>query len=597
MLIVILSYKVWGDYLEFNKECFDYIDWMMVHHDRDNANISRNPENLHKYTADKVLKEYTLKKLLDKCEANAHINCDLHIHDLEYFPFRPLNCLQHDIRFFIRNGLKVDGDGRHTNSSRPAKHLVTLINHIGQILGSGQVNMSGGQSIPFFNTFIAPYTKGLSDREVEQAMQMFVYNLNMSYVSRGGQTVFSSVNLDLELPKFLFDVPAWYNGGIVGYYGDYEDEIKRVAHILIKVMSDGDSVNKPFLFPNTIFHLNDKVDFDEWDDLFNLSSKYSTPYFSRELGDDYCLLMGCRTRLGIGWTGDWDKDLLRTGNIAYITLNLPKYALQSGGDLEQFYEILYDNLQIATNILMKRREHGLNHLFKWDTNKFLTQPDVNGESYYRIDNGTLSFGFVGLYETLKILGCPEDFSLGEDIVNVIRNYAEALKGLTPYRWTVIASPAESVAGRFANYNRKYYGESACVNGSDKGYYYSNSSHLPVDSSYNFIDKIRIEGRYHKYTNGGNIAHIFLGQHATGETLKNLTKKVYDYGDIGFWAYTNVYMHCNSCNNIQKVLLDRCNVCNSEDVEYYDRITGYLQKVSGWNDSKMAEFKDRRRFNL
>lgn len=572
-------------------DLFGRIDELINSEERDNANLMRNPETQHKYTADAILKEYALQKLLSEEERTAHIKGYLHIHDLEFFPYRPLNCLQHNLRMVIEDGLMVDGTGRHTTAAGPAKHLETLMNHAGQLLGAGQINMSGGQSIPFFNSFIAPYVDGLSDREIRQALQSFIYNLNMSYVSRGGQTIFSTINVDLEMPEFLKDYPAVMAGEEVGVYGAFEDEAKRVVHLLVDVLSEGDYIGKPFLFPNTVFVLNDNVDFDEWIDVMELSAKFGTPYFSREIGDGYATLMGCRTRLGLTWTGKWEEDVIQTGNLGYITINLPRLALKG----DSFYYNLERALEIAASILLKRREHAL-MLLESDMNPFLMQ-EYNGRPYYRIENATLSFGVCGLYECLQILGRERDWVFAEDVMRFINQFAQNMKKKTGLRWTIIASPAESTSYRFATMNLEDYGDKAHVRGCYPEIYYSNSTHLPVDSKEDIIKRLMVESRFHGLTMGGNIAHIFLGERGHPGAIGGLTRNIYNMGTVGFWAYTPIFTVCYDCGRASYSKPDACPMCGSRRVEHYDRVTGYLQKVSGWNDGKRGEFKDRRRFNL
>lgn len=574
------------------------IERLIISGDNSNANMSKNPEALHKYTADGGTTKYALLKLLEGEESDKHLEADIHIHDLEFMPFRPLNCLQHDLRFFIENGLKVDGTGLHTSSARPAKNLVTLVNHIGQILGAGQVNMSGGQSIPFINTFLAPYCKSLTFKEVKQAIQMLIFNINMSYVSRGGQSVFSSFNVDLEMPEFLKDEPAWIGGTTSGVYGDYEEEFKLVAHLIIEVLMEGDGNGKPHLFPNTIFQLNDKVNLDEWDDLFELSAKYSLPYFNKPIDGNYSLVMGCRTRLATNWTGNWEQDLLRTGNLAYISLNLPKYALQyTGKDKRDLIQIIKRNLDVASNILLKRRKHGEDCLNKYHLNSFLSQKGSDGKPYYRIENSTLSFGIVGLYEAVEILnGGKYNQEMAIAILEYINEYAQKKTKETGYRWTVIGSPAESCAGKFGISNKNLFGKRANVKGTTGGYYYTNSSHYPVDSDVGLIDRIRGETEFHKLTQGGHIMNIFMGERWLDPGgLKSLTRKVYDNTDVGFWTYSSIYCICKKCNTQFAGVLNECNRCESDDIEIYDRITGYIQKVSGWNTSKQVEFDNRYRY--
>lgn len=579
-----------------------YIDDLLRNGSNDNANVGYNPESLHKYTADASLKRYAFIRMLPGHLAEAHLNGDLHIHDAEYFAFRPLNCMQHDLRFFIRNGLKVDGTGLHTSMSGPAKNLETLVNHSGQILGAGQTNMSGGQGIPLFNVFFAPFVNGLDYDRIKQAMQMWIFNQNMSYVSRGGQCIFSTVGLEFSVPDWLRDEPAYGPGGnVVGVYGDYEDEVRVLLKAFTEILMEGDAMGKPHLFPNTVYNLRDEAfkESELMDLVHELSAKFSAPYFSKELKDGgYANVMGCRTRLNSNWTGDSDIDTLRTGNLAYISLNLPRYAL--GGN---FWDDLTAALDDAKEILMLRRAHA-ERVMKNGLLKFLSQEDKHDsqskDGYYRIDNATLSFGVVGLSDALRILTGADitnksSRKIGHEIMAFINDYAKRCQNETGYRWTVLQTPAEATAGKFATMDKRLYPTRAPVHGERGGWYYTNSTHVDVDSDVLLPERIMAEQNFHNETGGGHIFHGWLGEaYPEPSSLQSLTKNIFNKGHLGFWTYTTAYSICTMENKLFSGVYETCPKCGA-DVEVYDRITGYMQRVSGWNKSKQAEFKDRRRY--
>jgi anaerobic ribonucleoside-triphosphate reductase len=900
-------------------------------HNVDNANIGKNPEAVHKYGADKVFKQLALMCLPSDI-AKAHDSGDLHIHDLEFLAARPLNCLQSDLRIPIRYGLKVDGTGQHTSAAGPAKNIETLVNHAGQLMMAAQVYMSGGQSLSLINVFMAPYARGLPYERVKQAIQMFIFNLNMSYVSRGGQAVFSSVNIEFTVPNFLKNEPAYGPGGkVVGTYGDYEEEVRILNHAFIDVMMEGDCMGKPHLFPNSIWVLRKEMMKKEFEDdllkVHELSAKYSVPYFANclpdwtgghsnvmgsmsydtpillkiegekqlgkagdffsevpktddikvmtyngngeiswekvktiiekppvpiikirarngrtikvtanhkipikrdgvyqkiksddlKIGDELyefnlnkiskyedlpeyeflgmfladgyirraetnkgrrnglniefhlkkewklkqlllvldkleykydliekkdttytvyvreekirheyvkyykgseklfpvqyleepqklaniikglCLdatqvknkkmmfsssnenialgfMLGldflgirhshhvdirynwapnyqisfghnplpskikeiiveennypvydleiennhnyvcgwgnihvenCRTRLNNNWGDSWDEATLRTGNLAYVTLNLPRISYKMVKENKSFYGELDRVLGLAEEMLLIRRGQALKCLNKHKLLSFLTQKN-DGEEYYRIDNSTLSFGFVGMDEAIKAMGISDGIvskegqKIAKEILEYMNNYAKELTDETEYRWTVLQTPAETTAHRFAILDKKRYPDLAMVKGEENSYYYSNSSHVPVDSKLLLTQKIKIESQFHPLTSGGNIFHAFLEEaHPQPEALMNLTKKVAKT-DLGFWAYTSAFSYCFGCNQFMKGLKERCHHCGSvDDVECYSRITGYLQQVGnkkdssgGWNAGKKQELKDR-----
>lgn len=582
---------------------------------RDNANMIHNPESIHKYVADEALKQYALLKMLPSHLADAHMSGDIHIHDLEFFAGRPLNCMQHDIRSFIRFGLKVDGTGDHTSVAGAPNHMETLMNHTGEIMLAAQQNMSGGQGMSLWNVFVAPFARGRTYDEIKQSVQMLVYNLNMAYAARGSQVPFTSMALELGVPKFLQDVTAYGpKGEVVGTYGDFEDETRLIQRAFTETLLDGDEEGKPHLFPNTIYTLREetlKGDYDEDLHLIHeLSAKYGSSYFVNMLPDyrnEMANYMGCRTCLQDTWTGDWDEDCLRTGNLAYVTLNFPRIGYQSK-DEDQVFEYLDEYMDLAVETLMIRREQGLKCLNDFKILPFLDQ-DVDGDTYYRIRNSTLSFGFVGLNEMLLSLfgegiDNPDANKFGIKCLEYINQRAKNLQEETGLRWSVLQTPAESTAYRFATLDKEQFGDKAIVQGDGKANYYTNSSHVPVDTGVSLIDKIKIEEQYHSLTPGGHIFHAFMGEsYADPDSLMSLTEKIAKKSDIGFWAYSSAMSFCLKCKTLMKGLNNQCPSCGEkEDVEWYDRITGYVQQVGraksssgGWNPGKRQELIDRRRW--
>ena len=582
---------------------------------RDNANMVHNPETIHKHVADEALKQYALLKMLPPHLADAHMSGDIHIHDLEFFAGRPLNCMQHDIRAFIRYGLKVDGTGDHTSVAGAPNHMETLMNHTGEIMLAAQQNMSGGQAMTLWNVFVAPFARGRTYEEIKQSVQMLVYNLNMAYAARGSQVPFTSMGLEFGVPKFLQDVTAYGpKGQVVGTYGDFEEETRLIQRAFTETLLQGDKDGKPHLFPNTIYTLRKETLNSEYEEdirlVHELSAKYGSSYFVNmfpKYRGNMANYMGCRTCLQDTWTGDWEQDCLRTGNLAYVTLNFPRIGYQSK-DEDQVFEYLDEYMDLAVETLMLRREQGLKCLNDYHILPFLDQ-DVDGEPYYRIDNSTLSFGYVGLNEMLLALfgegiENPDANKFGVKCLEYVNERANQLKDDTGLRWSVIQTPAESTTYRFATLDKKQFGDKAIVQGSADASYYTNSSHVPVDTQGSLIDKIKIEEKYHSLTPGGHIFHAFMGEsYSDPDSLMSLTNKIAKKSDIGFWAYSSALSFCLKCKTLMKGLNNSCPTCGeTEDVEWYDRITGYVQQVGraksasgGWNAGKRQELIDRRRF--
>jgi anaerobic ribonucleoside-triphosphate reductase len=444
---------------------------------------------------------------------------------------------------------------------------------------------------------------------------MLIYNLNMAYAARGSQVPFTSINLEFTVPDFLKEEPAYGpKGKLVGTYGDFEEETRMLQRAFTETLLEGDSEGKPHLFPNTPYVLRKECLTDEFDEdirrVHELSAKYGSPYFINMLPDyrgNLANYMGCRTSLNDDWTGDWEQDCVRTGNLAFVTLNLPRIAYNSKDDTDIF-EYLDSYLGLAADVLMLRRQQALNCLNDYNLLPFLSQESGDG-TYYRIDNSTLTFGFVGLNEMLqsylgKGIEDKDANDFGLKIVDYMNDKARELKAETGLRWSVMQTPAESTAYRFATLDMEKYRDKIIAQGDEKTAYYTNSSHVPVNADILLPEKVKIESQYHSKTLGGHIFHAFMGEsYSDPDALMSLTDKIARKSDIGFWAYSSALSFCLKCKTLMKGLQDNCATCGEQkEVEWYDRITGYVQQVGrsrsasgGWNPGKMQELLDRKRF--
>ncbi len=592
---------------------------------KENANLHHNPETIHKFAGDQILREYLLVKVLPGYIGDAHMRGDIHLHDADYFAVRP-NCLQHDLSWFFANGLRVDGTGKHTSVAAPPKHAMVAALHAAKVLASAQTNMAGGQSLDNFNIFMAPFFTGMKYDDVKQVAQAFVYEMNMQYVARGGQVVFSNIDIELTVPKYLAQKPAiGPKGKVIGTYADYHDELIAFTNALLDTFLEGDALGKPHLFPNTIVKVRDSAFKDPEQrqmllKVHQLFSKYGTPYILNLLPDwqhDAVNSMGCRTRLSGDWADkqgydDPSMSTMRTGNIHYNTVNLPRIALEANGDDNRVFELMDNRLSIIKDALTIK--HGIidSRLHENRILPFLTQKGNDGEEYYRFKDLTHTVGFVGLNEFTKVhtgAGLHEAkdaYDFGMDLIKYMRDWADSMIDLTGWRWTLTQTPAESTAGRFARLDRKEFGNRAIVNGDpEKGaVYYTNSSHAQVNADIPLFERARMDGEFHPVCNGGHIAHLFLGEGTPDpEGLMSLTEKICRNTNVGLFDYTRDLTTCRKCATVSGGLLNACPNCggSGSDLEYYSRITGYCQRIGsgdsagGWNDAKIAELRDRKRY--
>ena len=563
---------------------------------KDNANIDYSPEMIAKYAYDSIAKEYALLKMPKEC-ADAHINGFVHHHDLEYATNRP-NCFNADLRFYAKNGLKIDGKGLMGSVAKPAKTLEVLLNHLLQAWMAGATVFSGGQGYVNFNTLLAPFARGKTYEEIKQAIQGFIFNCNMSLICRGGQVLFSSIGVDLSVPDVLADEPAIGPGGVAnGTYKDYQEEADLIFRAICEVSNEKDGNGAYHRFPNILFNIR-SGDLDDYSGncklLHETGANNPTIYYVN-CTEMERTVMGCRTALPMNYTGDYERDCTNTGNFMYSTLNLPLIALESKGNKQEFYNLLGYMCDIIYDTVTWRRKQIEEVIYKKHMSDFLLQKDKEtNKELYNFDTTTMTIGFCGLYECLKILDA--DGAEGIAILNFLNSMKELYHEKDGLRWSVIASPAESASHRFAEIIKEKYPD-APIQGTKDHYYLTNSSHIPVSSETTIVDHIRNAGIYHPLTLGGNILHIWLGEvWSDPKALWKLNQKIIKEGAI-FWAYSKVFTYCNECGFTINDSIEECPICQSKDLITYDRITGYYLPTRGFNNGKQQEFKDRYRHKI
>ena len=252
--------------------------------------------------------------------------------------------------------------------------------------------------------------------------------------------------------------------------------------------------------------------------------------------------------------------------------------------------------EIAYDGLIYRRNRVIDTIYNKHMSDFLLQEDKDtGKPLYDIDNTTITLGFCGLHECLKTLNNISD-SEGEKIIKFLNSKKEEFHERDSLRWSVIASPAESTAHRFAEIIKERYPD-ATVQGTKGSYYLTNSNHIPVSDDSNIVAHIKNAQQYNKLTLGGSILHLWLGEvWSDDKAIWSLNKKIVD-SDVTFWAYSKVFTYCQECQFTINDNIDVCPICGSTDLVTYDRCTGYYLPTLGFNNGKQQEFKDRYRHKL
>ncbi|MFB0503132.1 MAG: anaerobic ribonucleoside-triphosphate reductase [Candidatus Bathyarchaeia archaeon] len=583
---------------------------------KENANLQHNPETIHKLAADNIFDQYSLLSSLPLHLADAHMSGMIHIHDLDYFPTRPF-CQSHDLRFFLKNGLTVDGQGVHTAVAGPAKHPEVAILHAAKALAAAQTNWAGGQGYDFFNVWLAPYVAGLPYKRIKQLAQMYIYEMSMMYVARGGQTVFSSIALECGVPKVVENIPAVLPEGKVSEkvtYGDFSDEANALFNAIIDVYLEGDYIGKPFNFPKAEVKLrNEYIDKfeDEYLKVAELAAKFGTPYFLNLCPDympDVVNSQCCR----LIFTPDDDefrdfqRGALRMGSLQVVTINLPRLAYQAKGEDSLLFELLDERMSMAREVLLIKREIVKRRL-REGVLPFAAM-DCDGEPYLNVDKQSLNIGFVGLNELLKSHVGMElheggyAWRFGLKLLRHMIDRANEYSDETGLRFGCIQTPAESCAYRLALIDLKTFGGDALVEGDllSGGVYYTNSSHVRPSADIPILDRINIEASFHPLTRGGAILHVWLGEaNPSPEALYKLTRHIATNTLTAYFAYTKDFTICRRCSLVSPGLLSTCVNCggSGEDIEQWSRVTGYYQRVGGWNAGKRQELLDRQRYRV
>ncbi len=465
---------------------------------KENANLQENAETSHKKKADKISKEQYLL-LLPPHLADRHLAGDLHIHDLEYFGTRPF-CQDWDLRYFLYYGLMPDGLGTKASVAGPAKKPEVAMLHAVKALGSAQTNFAGGQGFYNFLTFIAPYFESKNYDEILQLMQMFVYEMTQMMVARGGQLVFSSVQLTPGVPKLWRDKPAVYAGKVwngsspeapLKTYGQFEREVRLAFKALMEVMLAGDYWGKPFNFPKP--EISIEPDFMKEDEDFNaahpdlptyqqlylltfkLAAEYGTPYFDNQLpayrgaGEGISCYQCCAYQFAATYDSDnqfedklyfKDGKHFSMGSWQVVSLNCPRAAYLARGDDELLFEYLRELMDTSVEIFKVKREW-MNQIIKNHRMPFATQQPRDPQSG---EKGCVAVGLEGLVYTIGVVGVNEmvAFHTGKQMHESKEAWKLAVRAMTEMEIyakklslqhgmtiALARTPAETTAQRFA----------------------------------------------------------------------------------------------------------------------------------------------------
>lgn len=589
---------------------------------QENANVDGNsPMGIMSKVSSEVAKYYTKQRILSEYVREAIDENYIYPHDLDFFITGTTTCCQIPLGKVLKGGFNT-GHGyiREPNDIHSAMALAAII------FQSNQNMQHGGQSYPMFDYDLAYYVEKTfqknknrivnysthytekeideltwkeTERDVYQACEAFIHNCNSMHSRGGGQVPFVSIN--------------------------YGTDTSRAGRMLIKNLllatKAGLGNEETPIFPIQIFKMKKGVNFEQGEpnfDLYQLAlettakrlfpnfsfidSSFNAPFYDGTPQSEVAY-MGCRTRVMDNRHGE--KNGVQRGNLSFTSINLVKIALVAK-EKENYFKILDYYIALTIKQLLERYEFQCKKKAKnfsflygqhiWKGSENLKLDDEVGEL---LKQGTLSVGFIGLAEALVVLTgkhhgeSEESYQFGYEIIQYLREKVDQANDKYNLNFSLIATPAESLSGKFTREDQKVFGK---IPGVTDRAYYTNSFHIPVYYNIKAIDKIRIEGSFHKLCNGGHITYI----ECDGDVSKNikaldhLVKAMATY-DIGYGAINHPVDRCNECG-YSGVIDNECPTCHNTDekgIARIRRITGYLVgEMNRWNSAKQAEESER-----
>ena len=573
-------------------------DWRV----KENSTVTYSVGGLILSNSGAVTANYWLSEIYDEEIANAHRNCDIHIHDLSMLTGY---CAGWSLKQLIQEGL---GGIPGKITSSPAKHLSVLCNQMVNFLGIMQNEWAGAQAFSSFDTYLAPFVKvdNLSYEEVKKCIESFIYGVNTP--SRWGtQSPFSNITLDWTVPNDLAELPAIVGGREMDFkYKDCKKEMDMVNKAFIETMIEGDANGRGFQYPIPTYSITSDFDWSDTENnrlLFEMTSKYGTPYFSNYINSDMepsdVRSMCCRLRLDLrelrkksgGFFGSGES----TGSVGVVTINLPRIAYLSKNEkefyqrLDHMMDISARSLKIKRGVISKLLDEGLYPYTKRYLGTF--------------DNHFSTIGLIGMNEVgLNAKWLGEDLTQEEtqefakDVLNHMRERLSDYQETYGDLYNLEATPAESTTYRLAKYDKKQYPGIITAGREGETPYYTNSSHLPVGYTSDVFEALDIQDELQTLYTSGTVFHAFLGEKLPDwKAAATLVRKIAQNYKLPYYTISPTYSICKEHGYIAGEHFT-CPHCGKE-AEVYSRITGYYRPVQNWNDGKTQEYKERKLYEI
>lgn len=567
------------------------LDWKV----NENSNMSYSIQGLNNYIASEISKQYWLNRIYPENIKNAHINGDIHIHDLNIIS---VYCVGWDLKDLLSEGFTgVKGKVE----SAPAKHFRTALGQIVNFMYTMQGEAAGAQAFSNFDTLLAPFIRydNLDYKQVKQAIQEFVFNMNVP-TRVGFQTPFTNITMDLNVPSYYAEQPVIIGGELQeATYKEFQKEMDMLNKAFFEVMMDGDNSGRVFTFPIPTYNIT--KDFD-WDNenikgLWEMAAKYGIPYFSNFINSDMspedARSMCCRLRidnreLEYRGGGLFGSNPL-TGSIGVVTINLPKIAEVSKTKVE-FLERLAQKMELAKDSLEIKRKllEDLTDKDLYPYTKFYLR-DIKARFGVYWKNHFSTIGLIGMNEAcLNLFGENIGSLQGKQFALEVMDYMRAkivkFQKETGNNYNLEATPGEGTSYRLAKLDK------------DKYPYYTNSTQLPVNYTDDIFEVLDHQDDLQTKYTGGTVVHIYAGERIQSiETMKNLVKKICNNYHLPYFTFSPTFSTCPNHGYVAGEHFT-CPECGAS-CEVYSRVVGYIRPVQQWNKGKKQEFLDRQEFKI
>jgi len=584
---------------------------IIFNQNKENANVPHGPEATNLTLSEGIKKEFALLAVFSQEIADAHMRGDIHLHDLGFID-RPY-CSGQSVEYVKKFGLDLPNS---LSNARPARHAEVLLAQMVKFSAALQGVFAGAIGWDAVNLFFAPFLVGKSDKEIHQLAQMMIYEYSQQAVARGGQAIFSDINLYWEVPKHFEKVPAMGPGGkYTGKtYADYLPEAQRFAWALFDVYAEGDGSGRPFFFPKPLVHMTEKFFKTEGHEKFlrhisEVATNMGNTYFVFDRGETAKISECCRLSFKLEQS-DLDDAAepwrMRYSALQNVTVNLPRVAYKAKGSDEKLFEYLGKALEQVAQAHIEKKKF-IVELLNQGHNGPLSMLSMkrDGSSYLRMWRVSYLVGVLGLNEVVQAHLGKElhegsaALKFGLKVISYMKVKCDELSKKHDMHFVLEQTPAESTAYRFAKLDLEHYNEQAkkVVKGNmETGeLYYTNSTYFNVSHPMNPIDKVKQEGLFHPLIEAGALSHVWLGESKPHpDSIANFVIKTFKNTDNAQIAFSPEFTTCNDCGKTTRGLREACPHCQSVNTEGITRITGYFSKISGWNKGKVAELRERYR---